>query len=282
MQSKKVTFTVKVPKDLDFPDKELREVSLDVHTPDLEQVNKAQEAFNHGFDVAIRSKAPLRIEVEKLLSERGIWSNDKTDEVKKLNTELATKVNKLTAGGFKLTEAKKVALDIRVLRSKLATLNQERRILDGNTVEAQAETARFNWFVANCVVYTDTGKPFFANTEDYLNQANHEYAQEAARQFGVLQYGLDPDFEKKLPENKFLVKFKFVRDDLRLVNREGKLCDLEGNLIDEEGYKVDKDGNRLDYTGTPLNKEGEAMVDSKPYFDDQGNEITDEVAVATE
>jgi hypothetical protein len=273
--SKKISFTVKVPVDPDDRDnKETKEVKLDVRTPDLKQINEAQLAYNRGFDIAMRSKAPLRIEVEALLKDREIWTKVKQDELDKLNTELNTKVNKLLGGGMKLLEARKLAIEIRDQRDKIASLNTERRILDTSTAEAQAEAARFNWFVANCTVYTDTGAPFFSkdgkpDVDTYLEDATSDYAQECARQFGVLQYGLDPEFEKKLPENQFLFKFKFVREkDLRLINRDKHLVDRDFNLIDEEGYLVDKDNNRMDRTGTPLDKEGKPKIETKPFLDD--------------
>lgn len=273
---KKLSFTVNVPVDPDDQEnKQTKEVKLDVRTPDLKQINEAQLAYNRGFDAAIRSKAPLRIEVEALLKDREIWTKVKQNELDKLNTELNAKVNKLAGGGIKLLEARKLAIEIRDQRDKIASLNTERRILDTSTAEAQAEASRFNWFVANCTVYSDTGAPFFAkdgkpDVDTYLEDAGSDYAQECARQFGVLQYGLDPDFEKKLPENQFLLKFKFVREkDLRLIDRNNHLVDRDFHLIDEDGYLVDKDGNRMDRTGTALDKEGKPKIEAKPFLDDE-------------
>jgi hypothetical protein len=52
------------------------------------------------------------------------------------------------------------------------------------------------------------------------------------------------DWEKDLPENKFLVEFNFVNEDLELVNEDGHLVDSQGKLINKDGRYVDKEGNK--------------------------------------
>lgn len=278
-----VTFTVKVPVDPDDEkNEERKEVVLDAHGPNLSEMNQAQMAYNRGLDVALRSKAPLRIEVEKLLKDRNIWTEVNEKEFKDAQTELSKKVDKLKAGGMKLSEARTLALEIKKERLKLANLNAPRRQLDLSTAEAQAEVARFNWFVANCVVYNETGKYFFEGdtdekrVEDYLEKGNTEYAQECAKRFSMLQYGVDSEAEKKLEENKFLLKYKFVRaSDLKLIDRQGNLIDEDGNFVDEDGYVLDKPGgSRVNYSGTPINKEtGEIQIETAPFTDDAGNPV---------
>ncbi len=277
MKPKVIDFTVKIPVDEDDVDcKEFKEVALRAVTPTAAQVNEAQSAYNGGFDKAIRSKAPLRIEVEKLLKDRGIWTAAQTNEIETLKKELSLKVDRLSGGGMKLGEAKALALEIKELRNKVAMLNLDRRLLDSNTVEAQAEIARFNWYVAQCVVYPDTGKPFFSSLEDYHDKMSTEYAQECARQFGTLQYGVDSDFESRLPEHKFLVKYGFAREkDFKLINKQGKLVDREGHLIDENGFRLDAQGRQINYAGTAISKEGESLVEVKPFLDEDGSPLVD-------
>ena len=74
------------------------------------------------------------------------------------------------------------------------------------------------------------------------------------------------DFEKNLPENKWLKNKELVNEDLALVNDEGKRVDLEGRIIDENGYYLDEKGNRVDKQGNPLSEDGfyEEIDDEKP------------------
>jgi hypothetical protein len=86
-------------------------------------------------------------------------------------------------------------------------------------------------------------------------------------------YGLDNDFEKTLPENKFLHKYKFVDEKLRLVDKQGRLIDAEGRLIDDKGRYIDEAGNYVDKFGNKVDKDGEYLFESKPFLDEEGNPI---------
>jgi len=101
-------------------------------------------------------------------------------------------------------------------------------------------------------------------------------------------YGLDPNYEKNLEENKFLKEFKFVNDELRFINEDGHTVDSEGRLTNEEGryiayendddykakknpYFVNRDGERV-----VEGKDGwvkESIAERKPFLDDEDNPI---------
>ena len=68
-------------------------------------------------------------------------------------------------------------------------------------------------------------------------------------------------------------KFDFINDDLHLVNDDGHTVDREGRLVNEDGRFIDKDGNFVDKEGTPINEEGEYIIETKPFLDDDGNEL---------
>ena len=91
-------------------------------------------------------------------------------------------------------------------------------------------------------------------------------------------YVVDKDFEKKLPENKFLSKFEYVNDDLSLVNKEGTTVDTEGRRINDEGHYLDEDGNRVDIDGNLLDEDG-AYVPQVTYLDENGKPIRDKKTV---
>jgi len=71
-------------------------------------------------------------------------------------------------------------------------------------------------------------------------------------------YNLDSNFEKNLPENKFLTKFGLVNEDLSLVDPQNpnQLVDTKGKNIDKDGYYIDDKGNRIDREGSKLTEEG--------------------------
>jgi len=180
---------------------------------------------------------------------------------------------KLKKGGIRASEAKDIAIDIRKNRIQLRDLIAERNALDTNTVEGQAENARFNCLVSLCLVDNETGKPVYKNMDDYLENSTDEEAFLGAQTLAQMMYGLDKDFEKKLPENKFLVDYGFANENLHLINKEGNLIDVDGNLIDEQGRYIDKDGNVIDREGRKVNEEGQYEVESQPFLDENNNPI---------
>jgi hypothetical protein len=279
---KKATFTVKVPVDPDDKDKGEKEVSLDVVQPNLKQAEDAQLYRNKCFRkyISAESQAPLRAEVNRILKDRGVWNEEKEAAYKKLSEEMEGMIAKLWKGG-KLLDCRKLAIDIGKKRLELTNMRYERNALDANTAEAQADQAMFSWYVANCTLYTDSGELFFApSVEDngttikpsvkvYLEQANTRVAIEAARQFGMLQYGLEPDFEKKNPENIFLLKYKFVNDKLQLINRDGHLVDENFDLVDDTGWHVDANEVKVDSAGNKYDKDGNFIPPESVYIEEE-------------
>ena len=90
-------------------------------------------------------------------------------------------------------------------------------------------------------------------------------------------YDLDPNYDKNLPENKFLKDYKFVDKELRLVNDDGHLVDSEGRLINDEGRFIayDDDGEEyfIDRDGSALTEGGDYVVEFEPFLDDSGDPV---------
>ena len=145
--------------------------------------------------------------------------------------------------------------------------------LDSHTAEGQADNARFNYLVSACVVYKDSKKKYFKDYEDYLNRSSELVAIYGAQKLASMMYGLDSDFEKKLPENKFLIKYKLVNDNLEFVDSQGRLVDAEGRLIDANGRFINEAGEFVDKDGNLVDQEGEYLIEFSPFLDENGNPI---------
>lgn len=261
----KETFNVKVG------DKEL---VLAIVRPTQPQYRAAQMYYNKVFAELLDANTLMRAKLNEYMRRQGIWSDDKEKQYVQLFDRINSNELKLKKGGFKLSDAKNVALEVRELRTKVRDLVAQRSATDSNTAEAQAENARFNYLVAQCLVYEDTGKPYYRDVEDYLERMDEEAAFEGAKRLSSILYEIDPNFEAGLPENKFLKQYGFIDDKLRLVNKNGHLVDTEGRLINELGQYVDKNGNLVDRDGNPINSDGEYIVEeAKPFLDDDGKPI---------
>lgn len=250
------------------------EEDFTIKSPSLADQREAQKIYNQAFSDAVKSGCIVRARLDDLLKEQGLWDDNKQAKFNKLQQQILEHEKTLSKGGINLKSAKEIAIKMKDLREDLRELISVRTNLDNHTAEGQADNARFNYLISSCLVYSNNkDKKYFKNYEDYLSRAAEPIAIKAAQVLANMLYGLDNDYEKKLPENKFLVKYKLVDDKLRLVNKEGKLVDAEGRLIDETGRYINAEGKFVDINGNLVDDTGEYIVDFKPFLDDDGKPI---------
>jgi len=253
-----------------------KDTEFTVVSPSNVHYTEAQKVYNNAFSDAIKSKAIVRAKMDDVLKDQGLWDDAKQAEYTRLAAEINQYERTLKKGGIKLSDAKDLALKMRENREKLKELVSVRTTLDNQSAEGQADNAKFNYLVSACVVYKNNKQPYYKNLEEYLNAPATEVSVLGAKYLANMIYGLEDDFEKKLPENKFLTKYKFVNDDLELINKKGHRIDDEGRLINEWGRFVDEEGNYVDKDGNPISETGEYVVDEQPFLDDDGNPIVAE------
>jgi hypothetical protein len=244
-----------------------------VRTPSLNDQREGQKVYNQAFTDAVKSKSVVRAKLDDLLKDQGLWDTDKQAKFTALQRELLDGEKRLAKGGFSLNEARELAINMRRVRAEIRDLISVRTSLDNHSAEGQADNARFNYLVSVCLVYNDTKQPYFSNMEDYLNRSGEEVALLGAQHLANMLYGLDNDYENTLPENKFLKKYKFVDDKLRLVDKKGRFIDSEGRLIDEDGRYIDEQGNFIDKFGNRVDEAGDYVVEPQPFLDDDGNPV---------
>ena len=231
--------------------------------PDAEDNKSAQLAYNKSFREALQSGAVLRQKLAHVMQEQGIWDEAKEAEYTSILEAINEGERTLTKGGISLSEARSLAIEMRRKRVEFRSLIAERSSMDSNTAEGQADNERFSHLVYTCLL-NEKGEQVFKNKAEYELSATEPYVLDAAGQLAEKLYGLDPDYEQGLPENKFLKSYKFSDEELRLVNKDGHLIDIDEEgverLISEDGrfiaydkdntsYFVDRAGNRVDEYG---------------------------------
>ena len=248
----------------------------------LNQQNEATKVYNRAFRDALESGALLRNKLEDHMRTQGLWDDSKQKELEEVQSAILNNEKKLAKGGIRLKVAKDLALEMADERVNMRNILMQRNSLDGNTAEGQADNARFDYLVSASLVYSDSGKPYFKDLADYRNRSTEPVALEAARRLAQIIYGLDSNYEKNLPENEFLVEFKFADEELKLVNDKGQYVDREGNLLNEDGRFVDKKGNLIDKEGNPVTEDGQYKFERAPFLDDDGKPVAEEKAEAEE
>lgn len=245
--------------------------------PGAKESREAQKAYNTTFASSIKEGCLLRESLDKYMKEQGLWGEEEDEQYKEILKNLNDNELKLQRGGIKLSEARTIAIEMREKRLELQTLLAKRNALDINTAEGQAENTRFNTLVSLCLVYNDTGKPVYKNLDDYIENANTEVAFTGAQLLANITTDFNKNFEHTLPENKFLKKWKFADEELRLVNKNGHLVSKDGKLINENGHYVDENNNLVDVNGKKIDEDGNYLVEKSPFLDDDGKEIAEPV-----
>ena len=256
--------------------KDGQEVELTVKAPSPKNQRESQKIYNRAFSDAISSGSIIRARLDGVMKDQGLWNDEKEKEYQTIQKLILDKERILAKGGISLEQAKREALEMQKHRNKLKELISTRTTLDSHTAEGQADNARFNFLVSCCVVYKESNKPYFSGYEDYISRALEPAAIIGAQKLANMVYGLDDDFEKNLPENKFLQKYKFVDKDLRLIDKKGRLIDNEGRLINEEGRFIDEEGNIVDIDGNPLDAQDNYKFEFSPFLDENGKPISEE------
>ena len=272
-------------------DKNDNEVTVWVKRPSTKEYKNSQIEYNKAFREALEGGAILKKKLGEYMRSQGLWDDAKDSEEKKLLAKIADDEGRLKKGGISLSRAKEIALSLRKTRAKFRTLIAERTMLDSNTVEGQADNARFNSLVTLCVLKQDKRTPAFEDLKDYDDQGDQPWAAEAAGELASLIYELDPNYDNTLEENKFLKAYNFANKENQLVNEDGHpifLDEEEGEeyLVDEnlrfiayrteEGYKNQDVEDRyfVNKEGKEVTEEGELVEDDfEPFLDDSGKPV---------
>jgi hypothetical protein len=275
-------------------DNDGNEVVVIVKRPTAQCYNKSQIAYNKSFREALDSGALLRQKLTDYMREQGIWDEKKEEQYEALVKEISDREEALKGGGIRLSEAKQIALQLKVKREEFKELLSEKNALDNNSAEGQADNARFVSLISSCIYDASGNSPKFADVQAYEAQADQPWASKAASELANMLYNLDPNYDKNLEENKFLKEFNFVDEELRLINDEGHLTDVDGRLINEEGrfiaYRTEKGKKEKDSEQVYfVNRDGEEVVlvtkdgeeewvkislkERKPFLDDDDKPI---------
>ena len=263
-------------------------VKFKVKTPGAEEIKKSQVVYNRAFKQALDDGALLRQKLTAYMRDQNLWDDAKQKQYDDLLEKINEMEEALQKGGIRLTLAKEIALDLRGKREEFRDLISERNALDAASAEGQADNARFEELVRLCTLNPENGQRYFPSEADYNASANQPWVVVAAEKLGNAMYGLDPNYEKNLEENKFLQEFKFVDDELRFINEDGHTVDSEGRLTNEEGRYIAYE-NDDDYKARKnsyyVNRDGEKVVEGKdgwvkegteerkPFLDDEDNPI---------
>lgn len=261
MKNTKKNVTVQITQE----DGSTTSINIYVVRPSNNTIQNADRYRAKTWNQCIIDNILTKKELSKILEQRGIWNERKSEEEAMILSEINKLEKKLYLGvgidgkKARLEDGKKWAVEMRKLRIELRNLIAEKLALEENTAESLSDNAKFDYFVADCTFY-ENGQKVYKDVNDYNSKSADEIAFAAAAALGEMLYQLDTKFEENLPENKWLKKYNLVNEDLSLIDQEGSLIDLDGKKINSMGHYVDENGKRIDRDGNPLEDDGTYIV----------------------
>jgi hypothetical protein len=217
-----------------------KDQALSAVRPKADDLNKGDVARNAAFGRYMRQGVPLKSKLLEWARDQGVWDEAKAAELAKIDADLFADLSLLpdAAGrvakpGLKASDLRDAAVRVRVNRNRRVRLLEPVNALDAQTAEGMSEEDKFRAVLVRCVLDA-AGRPFFASVEDYLERADEPAAELAARHFATLYYGVEEDYQREFPENRFLLSRKMCDESLHLVDRQGKHCDVKGEPLPED------------------------------------------------
>lgn len=227
------------------------DVTYYVAYPGPREEGDAKLESSKRFSEALESGACLREQLQKTLIKKGVWEDGDDKKLEDYTKSIQDNLKVIDSGGIDVYEARKLAIEIGKARFKMVNLLGKLREHDQYTVEGQADNAYFDSLVSSCC-YNEDGSKLFKSYADYIEKSKEEYSVACAKKLGSMVYGINDDFYKSLPENKFLQEYGFLNDDLEFVNEEGETVDEDYKKVEiKEEEKVER---------KPFLKNGEPIV----------------------
>ena len=250
------------------------ELELFFVKPNYRIMQSAQREYNLVMARLMRegakseNKLLSRNQLNKYLENLGIWTMEDALTFGKLQLEIRELERRLKIGGIKLTDARRLAIDIRAKRATMIALYAKRAEYDETTMEFEAERQRFKYLLVECV-HVASGEKFFETIEEYEDRQNEMATIDSAKKLSSYLFNYEENVVDNFPENKWLKQYGYINDKGQFTNREGQLVDLEGRLIDENGRFIDAKGEFVDVAGRKVDKEGEFVIDEpQPFYDE--------------
>lgn len=197
----------------------------------------------------------VRSNLDSYLKDIGLFTDQDIENIGKYGEKIGDLEEKLNKGGITKKSGRDIAIELRRVRLELLMLFAKRADYDKHTVEAYAENARYAYIITKCLLFEDD-EPIFCSVDDYENDTDLQEALSGPiNRLRTMISLYDPDFEAKLIENRFLLKYGFCNDKYELV-------DSEGRRVNENGDLLDANGNPITDEETALTKEvGEFLDD---------------------
>lgn len=243
------------------------ELKIKTIRPTNKVFKDCQKYVQMAFKDALDNGALLKIQAEEELKKRNINVDFSDDDAEKLAKEIKEKEIILLKGrdSFKrLTkkEGRDLALEIRILRSKMNGLGSTSQELFARTAEKRADDEQWQYYIYACTLDANTNRPLFKSFEEFKENQDSQFVLDSTKNF--YKNLLDIDLMARTTEVKWLIEHGFMNKEGQFINSDGKTVDENGRLIDSEGRLVNEAGQFVDIYGNIVDEKGNLVIDQDP------------------
>jgi methionyl-tRNA synthetase len=185
-----------------------------VKKPGVKEINAAKKFSSVKFREYLQEGMMLRDELNDVLDKRAYWTEEKKNRLKEVTEKIESNVEELKK---KLSKEKKkeLAIQTKYLRTIFNLLSSQQNEVYKHTVETRVDDDYFDYLLSECV-YTESGEKVYSSFEDYQERSTEELAVKAANKLAEIIYGLDPNWQEKLPENEILKSLDLLDDEMNI------------------------------------------------------------------
>lgn len=215
----------KKSRTFNFKDKEYK-----ILLPTLNVVREAKYKYAKAFTDSLKAGFLTKKKMENILfeSDDSIFKSyiDRRAEILKLMADTESLLNKTE----KPEELEYLAEIMGTYRNTLVQEDLSINSMFSNTADNLAEDEKINFLVFILVVDSENNK-LWKSYEDFLNETNMELVESCKYQVMCLDYNLEANWEKDLPETKARTKALDILEANKKLAEELKAASLEKETV---------------------------------------------------
>ena len=195
---------------------------------------------------AINNGCFLESQVYEQAEKLDIWNEDKAKELSSAQKEISALEQKLEAGGYDLNEAVEDAKKMSQLRNQIFSITMAVNNLLEYSADRYADLAEADFLLWK-TLKDDKGKQVFKTLAEFVTAKKQD--DEIIRSALLARVNSDISFLLELPENKFLIKYGRMNENLEFLDENGE---LEFKIPEKKKIKA-----------KPFTKDGEPIKEPK-------------------
>jgi hypothetical protein len=173
--------------------------------PVAKEENDGNWEYSRAFNRALKEGLPTSSEMDKIIRERGIWSEKDEDEISASREKIGSLEVILSKKDVKDHSKATVAIanELSNIRQSVISKTSEYQGFMSQTVESKADEAKTAYLVSTCTESAD-GSRVWNTVDEFLVDKRAGIVNTATYQYITFTAGLAQDYIEQLSETKYL------------------------------------------------------------------------------